>query len=477
MMKNRFNWRIAIVLGITLTACQKGGGEGGEIADSQPDPKVNATGFYVANEGWMGYSGGTVNYFKYPLATENHEISYRIYQQANPNEELGSSTQFATIWGKYAYFCSKQGSRLVVTDAKTMKKRALFEQIGGDGRSFVGVDNTKGYLGHSEGMVVFDITNLQLGAPIGEVSGQIGSMCLAEGRVFAISQENGLYVIDTKTDRVERVINGNYNTLTRSKDGNVWIASSSKLIKLNPTSLETEEMDYPGGANVGSSWGAWNAGSLCASTQKNVLYWTKGTNVVKYDIDTKAASTQFYTLGESEYQTQLAFYGAGLRVDPLTDELILTVKHIGWEDSGAYNWVYKLSAEGQKITHFAVKGDNGSAASWAGNVPDWDGKYFWFPAIPFFEDANKPQILINQILLKSGEEKTIDLNKKIVDYDNSVASIQKSIEFANNRLVEATLKGSVLTIKAGDVPGRSTCTITAISNGVRIDKIVRIDVE
>lgn len=447
------------------------------LADDEASAVTPSKGFFVANEDWFGHDNGTVNYFQ--KGNPDYTASYRAYRAANPDENdwLGVTTQFATIWGDYAYFCSKQGNRLVVADAKSLKKKAVFPTIGGDGRSFVGIDDTKGYIGHANGIAVFDITNLKLGAQIEGVSSQIGTMCLSNGRIFAISQRNGLYIINAGTDVVEQNISGSYNTLACSKDGNVWIATSKKLIKMNPVTLETEEMDYPGGATVGSSWGAWNAGSLCASTQQNVLYWASGGKVVKYDIDTKAANTALYTLGKSEFGSQLAFYGAGLRVDPLTDELILTIKHSGWGANGAYNWIYKLNANGQEITNFKVKGDNGSGASWGGNAEDWDGKYFWFPAMPFFEDANQPQIIINQIIVKAGEIKEIDLSEKIVDYDNTKASIQKSIVLENENLLTAVLEGSKLTVTAGNKPGKTLCTVSAVSNGVRVDKTIRIDIE
>lgn len=454
------------------------------LADDEASAVVASKGFFVVNEDWLGHDNGTVNYFQ--KDGNIYTPSYRVYRAANANESdwFGVTTQHATIWGDNAYFSSKQGNRFIVADAKTMNKKAIVTSVGGDGRSFVGIDDTKGYVGNSGGIVVFDITNLQLGQPIAGVSGQMGTMCLAAGRVFAISQQNGIYVINAETDEVEQIIAGSYNTLTRSKDGDVWIAGSTKLIKLDPSTLEKEEFDFPSGAAIGNSWGAWNAGSLCASTQQNVLYWTTGggmfgggKTVVKYDIETRTANAALYTLGKSEFGTQLEFYGAGLRVDPLTDELILTVKHSGWGASGAYNWIYKLDANGQQITSFKVKGDNGSGASWGGNDEEWDGKYFWFPAMPFFEDANKPQILVNQILLKPGESQVIDLDEKIVDYDNAETAIQKSILFENTDLVTAELNGGKLTVTAGDTPGKTSCTLTVISNGVRVNKTIRIDVE
>lgn len=456
------------------------------LADDETSAVVASKGFFVVNEDWLGHDNGTVNYFQ--KEGNNYTPAYRVYRAANTNKSdwFGVTTQHATIWGDNAYFSSKQGNRFVVADAKTMKNRAVIAEIGGDGRSFVGIDDTKGYVGHSKGIATFDIVGLKVGKQIEGVSGQIGTMCFANGRVFAISQQNGLYIINTQTDAVEQTIPGSYNTLTRSKDGNVWVAGAAKLIRLDPSTLEKEELDYPDGAKVGSLWGAWNAGGLCASTQQNVLYWLSGggmfgggKTVVKFDVQTKTANTALYTLGKSEDDntTQLEFYGAGLRVDPLTDELILTVKHSGWGVSGAYNWIYKLDANGQEITHFKVRGDNGLGASWAGNAAEWDGKYFWFPAMPFFEDTNKPQILTNQIILKVGATQTVDLDEKIADHDNTKASIQKLITLENNDLVVAVLQGSKLTVTAGDRAGKTSGTLTVISNGVRVSKTIRIDVE
>lgn len=453
------------------------------IKDDEPLATAASKGFFVVNEDWLGHDNGTVNYFQ--KDGNNYLPSYRVYRAANSSESdwLGVTTQHAIIWGDNAYFSSKQENRFVVADAKTMKKRVVISEIGGSGRSFVGIDDTKGYVGHSGGIAVFDIAKLQLTKPIEGASGQIGTMGSIQGRVFAISQQNGLYIINAKNDVVEQTIPGSYNTLAISKDGNVWIGGAAKLIKLNPSTLEKEEFDYPNGAKIGSTWGAWNAGGLCASTQQNVLYWITGggmfgggKTVIKYDIETRTGNP-IYTLGNSEFGTQLEFYGAGLRVDPLADELILTVKHSGWGASGAYNWIYKLNSSGQEITNFKVKGDNGSGASWGGNLEEWDGKYFWFPAMPFFEDANKPQITINQILLKTNGKYEIDLNDKIVDYDNTKASIQKSIVLENNNLVTAALNDSKLTVNAGDTPGKTTATLTVISNGVSVSKTIRIDVE
>lgn len=451
-----------------------------KLANDEAATKTPSTGFYVINEDWFGWDNGTVNYFK--TVGNSLEATYRAYRAANPNDMLGTTSSFATIWGENVYLCSKQGTRLVVADAKTLKKKKSFDNIGGDGRAFAGIDNKKGYLSLGNGIVAFDIDKLEIGARIEGISGQVGNMSLAGGRVFAVSQSK-VYVINAQTDKLELTFEGAFSTLAQSKDGDIWVASSKGLLRINPHTLDKETIEYPANASVGNSWGAWNAGSLCASTQTNTLYWSTGGGmfgggkvVVKFDVDTRVANPSFYTLGKSEHNTQLEFYGAGLRVDPLTDELILTVKHSGWGASGAYNWIYKLNATGQEVTNLKLKGDNGVASGWGGNAEDWDGKYFWYPSVPFFEDANKPQILVNQIILAKNEEKTLDLEKIILDHDNSFASIQKKVAFADEKLVAGSISDGKLTIKAGDKPAKSTCVISVISNGVLVEKTVRLDI-
>lgn len=454
-----------IALGIGFTACndEEQLDRVEVIGDSQPSAVNPAKGFYVANEGWFGHEKGTVNYFKVNGA--GYDVTYRAYKTANTGSELGVTTQFGTVWGDYIYMVSKQENRLVVADANTMAKKAIFTEIGGDGRSFVGVDDKIGYLGHSKGIRQFDIANLQLGNPVAGIAEQMGAMCSAEGRVFALTA-NKVYIIDVATNTVEKAIDGSFNTLTRSKDGMVWIATSDHFIKVNPKTLEEETMEYPGGVKVGSSWGAWNAGTFCASTQTNTIYWGKGsswscTGIVKYDIDTKTFNADFYTLGEHEGKT-LTFYAAGFRVDPITDRIVGVVTR-GYEN---YNWVHMIAPNGTLEKEIVVNG----------NPADVNSGYYWFPAVPFFEDANKPEILINQIILSPGETKTIDLTEKMVDADNISSSIIRKIEFVANDLVTSLLKDGVLTVTAKEKIGSTECTMVAISNGKRVEKKVQVQV-
>ncbi len=473
-MKNLKWLSVGIVLfaGVCVTSCSDDADNRIQVkADDAPEAKVQANGFWVVNEDWFGRDNGSVNYFKQNSAT-SYTPSYRAYRAANENETLGVTAQFGTVWGDNIYIMSKQGNRLVVADAKTMKKKAALTELGGDGRGFVGISETKAYAGHSKGIAVFDLTSFQVTKQIGGVSGQVGMMCCASGRVFAVSKEH-LFIINAQTDELEKSIDGVFYTLARSKDGSVWVAGKTGFTCINPITLQSESIEYPGGASVIEDWGTWRAGGLCASTQENTLYWTFGSSqyskgkVYKYDIDAKSGSI-IYELGKSENNVNLEFYGAGLRVDPLTDELILTVTQTGWGANYSYNWIYKLDNTGAEITHFEVNGDNGTSSSATGG-------YYWFPALPVFEDANKPQILLNQVMLTPGEEKEIDLKEKVVDYDNTFASMQFEVSEASNATVQ--LEAGVLTVTAGATEGVSTCKLSVISNGVRVEKDIEIVVQ
>lgn len=108
-------------------------------------------------------------------------------------------------------------------------------------RSLVlGIDDQKAYIGYNGGIKTFNIESLTLGEAIAGVNGQIGNMCYAYGKVFAVSDEN-LYIIDAKTDKVEKAVTGAYDaykSVVTAKDGSVWVAAADKFIVYNPNDLK-----------------------------------------------------------------------------------------------------------------------------------------------------------------------------------------------------------------------------------------------
>ena len=182
-------------------------------------------GTFIVNEDWYGHQNSTVNFL-----TQDGEWHYRVFQTENPGHELGCTTQFGTIYGDKFYLVSKQerdpgakitGSRFAVCDAKTMKVIKEFKYIAqnaegksiADGRSYLPVDEHKGYIGTSNGIWIYDSDKMAIGKQI-EGSGnpnadgygelyyaQIGTMVRANDLVFAVHQQYGLLIIDPKTDK------------------------------------------------------------------------------------------------------------------------------------------------------------------------------------------------------------------------------------------------------------------------------------
>lgn len=442
----------------------------GPKADDKAQPKVEAKGFYIVNEGWYGHDKGSVNYFE--KSGSSYTPHYRAFKAANPDTELGNTTCYGAIWGDNFYLISKQDNRLVIADAQNLKSKKIITDLGGDGRSFLGIDDQKAYIGYKGGIKTFNIENLTLGEAIAGVSGEIGNMCYAYGKVFAVSDEN-LYIIDAKTDKVEKTVTGSYDTyksVVTAKDGSVWVAAAKKFIVYNPNDLEnTKEIAYPVDAAVSSSWGSWNPGGLCASTQTNTLYWTTGTSpwsknaVCKYDIDASNANSSFYTLPNDEAGQKRVLYGAGLRVDPLSDNLVLQSCR-EWEY--AYNWLFLLSNTGTLNTSFEVADDK---------EPTAGNGYYWFPSMPVFEDANKPQILLNQVMMGTNKKVEIDLSTKVVDYDNIFATMATQVELLNKQdQAKVSIAGNKLVIESQTQEGNFKLKLTVVSNGVKVEKEIEL---
>lgn len=110
----------ALIFGAIFTSCSDDDNLSYDIvADSTAKAVESGKGFYLINEGWFGNDEGSVNYFK--KGENAYDISYFVYKKANGEETLGTTTCHSAIWGDNIYFVSKQGNRLVVADAKTLK--------------------------------------------------------------------------------------------------------------------------------------------------------------------------------------------------------------------------------------------------------------------------------------------------------------------------------------------------------------------
>lgn len=430
-------------------------------------------GIFFVNEDWYGWDNGTINFL-----TNDGRMFYRVFRRENPDEKLGVTTQFGTIYGEKFFLISKQaksteeestGGRLVVADALSLEKIAAFDQIGGgDGRSFLGVDEKTGYIGSSSGVFVFDIENMKVGDVIegtlndeGLYSGQIGSMVRAGKYVFAAKQSEGVLVIDAENHTLQTTIElPSIATLVLGRDGNIWAADGNALVRINPVSFETWARSLPSGCRVADTWGAWNAGSLCAAYKSNLLYFADESKnkVVCYNIDTDELNASFFTLPDQDGWYVQMFYGAGLRVDPQTDNVVVTSTESGYLSHYMNNWIH------------IVDGTNGELLNTL--LPE---KYYWFPAMPVFPDNEYPVISISDNLSVGSSPVKISLLESVSDADNLSAAIVSTVEVEDPSILAARIEGYDL-ILSGEKLGDTSFTLAVNSNGRVETKMVSVHV-
>lgn len=429
-------------------------------------------GLFLVNEDWYGWDNGTVNFL-----TSDGRWVYRAFRRENPGETLGVTTQYGAIYGGRFFFVSKQanntagtstGGRLVVADALTLKKVAAFDEIGGDGRAFVGVDEHTAYIGTSSGITRFDLESMSLGEEIagtggegGLYAGQIGAMVRAGGYVFAAKQAVGVLVIDATTHTLHATIDlPTISTLTLGRDGGVWAADATSLVRIDVATLETRSRLLPDDCRVSSTWGAWNAGSLCAAYRKNFLYFAneKENQIARYHILTDELDADFFTLPDQGRAYVQQFQGAGLRVDPRNDRLIVTATQSGYLSHYMNNWVH------------VVDGLSGELLGTIELEP-----YYWFPALPVFPDNEAPVIALPDRLSIGREPVKISLLEAVTDADNLSASIVSAVEVEDSSVATARISGYDLTVSGVSI-GDTRLTLTVNSNGKKATRTVDVQV-
>lgn len=400
-------------------------------ASTYSDEADYTKGVFILNEDWYGHQNSTINYL-----TPEGEWVYRVFQKENPGHELGCTSQQGVIDGGKLYIVSKQerdpgakitGSRFAVCDAKTMKVEKEFQFIAtktvtgkqgqdslvsiADGRSYLPVNRHKGYIGTSNGIYLYDSDKQVIGSQIKGTGNpneggygqlyyaQIGTMVQAGDYVFAIHQQNGLLVIDTRTDQLVKTIAApiekdektqkdvqrGFGSVVKSKDGYLWISMAkntagdgsalSYMLKFNPSDLKADTIQIPLSKGIGvipNSWYAWTADGFCASARNNKIYWNGqdekgswfiGYKIFCYDIDKKEFSLVYDV---TAMPGNWRLYGTGFRIHPVTDELYCFLYH-GFQDPT--HQLVRISPDGKLLQEYPMIVN------------------YWFPALPIFPQS------------------------------------------------------------------------------------------
>ncbi|WP_312901529.1 DUF5074 domain-containing protein, partial [Chryseobacterium taichungense] len=315
------------------------------------------------------------------------------------------------------------------------------------------------------GIYTFNIDNLQVGSLISTTGGgQIGNMIRTSRYVYAVKQAVGILVINPDTDAVVTTIPGSYHSIVQAKDGSVWTVQDQKVVNVNESTFATTNYNIPTTKYIGS-WGAWNAGSFTASVQNNTLYWinsinsfVSGTQIVKFDVTNKTFNENFATLpGQTGTYKQIP-YGAALRVNPVTDELILNTTESGYGTHYQNNWIHTFDNNGN-LTNTKQLND-----------------YYWFPAMAVFPDNTSPVIsttLPTQMTI-SGTT-TIDLKTVISDTDNLSAAIVKTVKSNTNpEAVSAVINTDEELVLSRQGAGNAEIVLSFNSNGKIVEKTLSV---
>lgn len=470
--------------------------------DRTPLADQYQNGTFWLNEEWFGHTNGSINYI-----TDKGELKYRVYESQNKYESFGCTSQYGIIHGDKLIVMSKQatdggdprtgGGRVVVADAKTLKKLSSFDEFanGGDGRACVGVSEDKVYLGSTGGIQVLNTKTLTLGAmvdgiPTGaQYSGQIGDMVAIGDYAFAIQQGVGVHAIDIATDKVVKTFPvaddettgvagvGYPQGITVTADGNVWVATTASASSglgsfrcIDPSTLEVvDNVTLPEGRRVTCGWGAWRSTNFFASKKENAIWYGAGV-----DASIVSGNTGYYkwTVGSDITNIQPVFVFpsnlegidsktfqapyASVRYDDRTDQLLVAATH-GASSNYRYNWLHFVDCKTGDISKTIRMKD-----------------YYWFPALPIFPDKYAPEFAdvpeISVDLAKADDVCTIDLKEYVSDKDNLDAAIRLSLVDANpaansaDGIVDAELRGGVLTVKPV-VAGHGSLSVKAESNG------------
>ena len=440
------------------------------------DTKNYSEGAFVVNEDWFGHKNSTITFL-----SDGGNWNYKAV------DNIGATACFGAFYGNKFYVIAKQekdggdtrtGGRITICDAGTMQVLKQIEVIdnnvsGCDGRSFVGVDEHKGYVSTSKGIYVLDLDKQEI---TGKISGdfstvECGNMVCINGKVYAIVKGKGIAVIESESDETVEMIDGSYGSIVLSMDGSLWVSyASGGLGKIDTANNSVDKIELPKGVGTPStSWFAWTPDGLCASVQHNVIYWTVADGftgarkVFKYDID-KNEFTKYIDITSDPDSWYI--YGCSFRVDPVTDEAYVGL-YKGWGPMAHEYTIRKFDVQGNQIGDYPMESE----------IEDVQQRNCWFPGMFVFPDTEDPVWnKLDKQTIEVGSSVTIDLADQVTDADNMNVTIVKSIKEVSNDNVVATMNGSKLVIE-GKKAGNTTITLKANSNGITATTTLSVKVD
>lgn len=405
------------------------------LAGSASAEQEFQNGIFILNEDWYGHNASTINFYSY----DTGEITYRAYQEVNPGRTLGNTSQFAELSGGNLYVCSKQnysntGGRFIVADAKTLKSKVSVDNVGsGDTRACLIVSDTKGYIGATDGVHPFDLSNMAIGDAIDGTAGQVyssqpGNMVCCNGKLLVAVQGKGIYVIDVATNRLLKTVTVdniasvfavNDDIVASVNDCTYGVPSASnaeRFVLLDRNTFEPATTQTVPMASQ-NTWMAWKNATPAIDEANSTLYYSpgEGTNFIcKYNLKTQEFTQNFITFDDGQ-----AMYGSVVGYDKANNYVVATT----FEDYSSQNYYLNIynAADGSKVKSMKLQSG------------------YWFPAMLLFAPKGTSTGI--------GEVSTAEKQVQSVTYYNLAGMAQQRPFSGVNIVVTRYTDGSTTTSK------------------------------
>jgi hypothetical protein len=441
-------------------------------------------GIYFVNEGWYGHDCGSINY----LDRETNTLVQDIFALRNPEKSLGTTSQYAELFGNKLFIVSKQpgkdgnGGIISILDASTLELQGEVSEVGGKNsgvNSICGVSADKAYIGSDTGIYILNLSDNTVSGPIKntEISSssilkyKYGEMVRRGDYVFAVKNYSGLVVIDYKTDEV--VANIDMMTAINpivTADGTVYVSNNDdawEFIKVDPETLEVENIDVKtdSKAAVANIWGTWKKAPIACDATENIVYYARtdeSSTIDKYDFDKDEYVRDFITLPTSANGKQQVLYGGGISVDQTTGEIVLTATESGWGTHYAQNWIYFVdAATGNIIEDKTIRPTD----------------YYWFPAMAVYTIESAPEMELNDIDIETaGEEVELNLNEATSLSAGNKNLVVYDVENADENVCEIERISLGKYVIKSLTEGETTLVVTADYRGVTTTQSVKVKV-
>lgn len=323
--------------------------------------------FYVINE---GQERGSIN--RYAKKNWQYDIV----------DGLGQTTTVGIIHNEYMYLVSKFSPFLV---KMKLSDNSIVGSItegddnilgaNGQGNNFCVVNDETGVLTTSNGAFKVNLSQMTLGDKLtGMDDARMDKEDIYKaGNYLFITSMNTIKVYNASDLTFKKDITHNATTgFARTIDGTLWAANGNKLIRIDTTTLSSEEVELPNDQKVFYNSFAYTPTGLSASTTENVLYfaeevvdgWTiNGKDIYKYNTETNTVS-RFFAAPDSKKSV----YGAGIQVDPRNGDVYIIYTEDEWGEHYLNTNIY------------VADGVTGNQK----DIIDYTGTY-WFPSTITFQ--------------------------------------------------------------------------------------------